>query len=512
MVSSKVATWTWRTFVCVTLLLLLGATFARRDRRSPVIDAQSGVLPSASRLGGSDVVIFVLDSPIDPAFVLGRMLEVRKGTVSHGSLVGRVLRRYCRVPVVGLTAESLAGATDQKSYRRSLSLVRQFCRESPDKHVLVNISLGTKEASPAERRLLGELRSCGATVIAAAGNDNKNREVFPAAYPTTFAVASASARGKALHSNYGSWIDIAASGDITFVDEEFLPYERVRREMISRGTSFAAPRVTAALAWILQRRTELSEEQAWRALEQTAQPIPDEYYRDGLLGAGYLDIYQLKTTVRPAYRWIHYGVPSIFFGAVAVGTILVIWRLGMAGVFVGLLIWLVALPAGIGLGIMLRTYFECMQAGYQATGPWPMALVLATYVLAAACMRFESGAQLRGLGPGAVLAVTLRVGGVATFNRSILVTAILLVGTLAVEWTLRRWIGSLMHVPEQHPPAEAAEELARVHDESWSERVQAAARRALEKLPREEVLKHYDDLPAGSEKRRALGHLLDATG
>ena len=53
----------------------------------------------------------------------------------------------------------------------------------------------------------------GVMVIAAAGNDNVNTPLYPAAYPGVIAVAATDQNDlKASFSNYGSWIDVAAPG------------------------------------------------------------------------------------------------------------------------------------------------------------------------------------------------------------------------------------------------------------------------------------------------------------
>lgn len=503
--------WVKRIGVFLLLLLIAGATFARRGSRAPVIDAESGVLPSLEQLGDSEVIVFVLDSPLDPAFVLGDTLTVRRDNVSHGSLVGRVVRRYCRVPLVGLTAEDFDGAADQANYLQGLRLVRRFCRENPRMRVLVNISLGMEQTSE-ERRLIAELRTAGAMVIAAAGNDNENEPVFPAAYPNTIAVASAGSDGKALHSNYGGWIDIAASGDITFVDEEFLPYKRIREEMSARGTSFAAPRVTAALAWLFQRDADMSAEEAWQRLEDATTPMADDYYEKGQMGAGYLDIYRLKTAVQPAYRWLHFGLPLIFFCLVGAMTIFVVWRLKVAGVFVALLIWLAALPAGLGLAIVLKRYFECVKAGYQAEGPWPITIALVAFAGGAAIVRRSVMSQIRGLLPGLIVAIALRLAGVPSFGRSLLVGCVFIGGAVIVERHIRRRIASIRRVPRQRPLSEAVETLAVAYKESWDVRVKRAACIALGELPQDEVLEYVENRELAGEDVGPMVTLLEEKG
>ena len=494
--------WIKRGVMFGLLLIILGATFARPERADPVIDASVGVLPSREQLGSGDVVVFVLDSPLEPAFVEGRVLDVAREDISHGSLVARVVRRYCRVSLVGLTAENLSGGADRKSYVRSLRSVTRFCRENPEIRVLVNVSLGREEPTERERELVEGLREAGAVVVAAAGNDNADERFYPAAYETALAVASARADGKALHSNYGEWVDIAASGDITFIDYEFLPYERLRREMAGRGSSFAAPRVTAALAWVLREHPGMRSMQAWDIVRGAAQPIRDRHFERGQLGAGFLDIYHLKSMVRPAYRWFHYGVPAVFFAAVAVASLLLIMRLKMGGLFVGLLIWLVALPLGFGLIMLLRHYVSIVRAGYQAEGVLPIAVSVGAFLVGAAVVRFGSGAQLRALAPGVGMALLLRVSGLAADVRGWIVGIVLLAGTALVEWSIRRRVNAVSTMADDTPAVQAAEALIAAHEVAWSPRVERAVREELEGLPRELVLERM-------EARRSEGHSVE---
>ena len=504
--------WVARVLILAGLLIILGATFARSGRPAPVIDASVGVLPSEGQLGSGDPVVFVLDSALDPAFVQGMFLDVPRGEVSHGSLVARVIRSYCRVPVVGLTAEDLGGAADRESYLNALRLVLRFAREHPATRVLVNISLGTEEPDPTERDLIRQITEEGALVVAAAGNENSDSPFYPAAYPETIAVASADRRGKALHSNYGEWIDVAASGDITFIDYEFLPYERLRHEMEARGTSFAAPRVAAAVAWVLRRRPGASPAEAWDTARGVARPLPGEHYEAGRLGAGLLEIYRVKSSVQPTYRWLHYGLPLGFGVLVVVASVVLCVRMGMAGVFISLLIWLLALPAGYALVLLLGRYVEFVQAGYRAEGVLPLLLPVSACFVGALIVRLGRGAMWRGLLPGVALAVVLRLARMEALGRGLVVAAALLAGAALTERWIRRRVSEIGRIPDELPPPAAADALAEVHQNAWDWRMRRAARDAVQRLPHETALARLQSNRTHARGAKALADALQGDG
>ena len=283
----------------ICLLALAALTCLAGCRRQPPAPPQGRV------------IIFVLDSPIDLNFVEGREATRPASQVSHGSLVGRVIRRYCDAELVSIPVEGLGGGTSRPAYLDGLRQVLDYAAGHPGRRMIANISLGSGTADPEEEGLIRRLIGAGVLVVAAAGNDAAERPDYPAGYPGVVAVAAATAEGKAPSSNYGAYVSIAASGDITFIDYEFLPYEQLRREMDARGTSFAAPRVAAAVAWVIARRPALSVQEAYRIVRATAQPIEDDYFRRGLLGSGLLDTARLRALASPGFMFLHYVLPVI---------------------------------------------------------------------------------------------------------------------------------------------------------------------------------------------------------
>ncbi len=169
------------------------------------------------------MAVILLHSAVNEDFVEGRMGGLRFEDVGHGSLVGRVLRSYCRAPIVAIPVGTARTAVSRPRYLAGLREAVAYARDHPGTRVVVNVSLSSLDPDDEEAALIARLVRTGALIVAAAGNDDAEHLTFPAAYPGVIAVASATRHGKALHSNFGPHVDIAASGDITFVHSEFLP-------------------------------------------------------------------------------------------------------------------------------------------------------------------------------------------------------------------------------------------------------------------------------------------------
>ncbi|WP_158510511.1 S8 family serine peptidase [Actinoplanes friuliensis] len=113
---------------------------------------------------------------------------------------------YCKILPVKVLDSSGAG---------SYSNIAQGIRWSADKGAdIINLSLGGASDSQLLRDAVAYATGKGALVIAAAGNDGKSSQHYPAAIPAVLAVgASTSNDSRYSWSNYGSsWVDIAAPG------------------------------------------------------------------------------------------------------------------------------------------------------------------------------------------------------------------------------------------------------------------------------------------------------------
>jgi hypothetical protein len=188
----------------------------------------------------------------------------------HGTFIAGVIERilpgcdYQMVRVVGSYGEA-----DEASIAEALTGLIDTTGGSVTKTPhFINMSFGGY--SPTGMTVLAEaidaVRDAGAVVVASAGNDSTCFPAYPAALPGVIAVGAVDANDEAAtFTNYGPWVDAASLGvDIIstfFHDYNFdpsTPEDDFKDAAKWSGTSFAAPRVVAALA---KKASELSD--AW---------------------------------------------------------------------------------------------------------------------------------------------------------------------------------------------------------------------------------------------------------
>jgi len=430
-------------------------------------------------------VIFLLDSPVDNRFLEGRVAGLQGADVSHGSLVGRVLVSYCDARVIAVPVETAEGVVDRAAYLNALRTVLEHASEHPADRTILNLSLSSPDPNEEEAALIGQLHRAGVLVVAAAGNDDSAEPRYPAAYGDVVAVASATEQGKALHSNFGVHVDIAASGDISFIDYEFLPYERLRREMEARGTSFAAPRVAATTAFVLNREPQLSPQEAFRMVAEATRPIAGPHYRDGLLGAGLLDVRRAKGRVAPGYRFANFLLPVAVWVILGVFSVYLCLRHGAVGLFLTLMLWLVALPASYMAVVESGRWLQYVGGGSLVVGLGVAGVICAAGALSTAVQAWQpvkgvlavSGpcvafALVVGAGPGRqvgpiYLALGAGFAGVALAG--------------AWEWLARRRLRAIRRL-EAGRDAAVEQELLRTCRHTLDRRLCCAAVEALGRL------------------------------
>lgn len=201
------------------------------------------------------------------------------GPDSHGERVSRMVEESsfhrCTLRKVDVNTRN---APIANGYFFGLRNVLTYAKEHPDRVVLVNISLGSYTRHVEEEATIRELHEAGVTIVAAAGNDDKADPFYPAAFDETLAVAATHNHRKASYSNFGDHIDIAAQGleGVTISRHEpsttTTPSEKIYYR-IDGGTSFAAPRVTGLLGYLLNQRPELDPGQALALLKKHGTPV-----------------------------------------------------------------------------------------------------------------------------------------------------------------------------------------------------------------------------------------------
>src|SRR5690606_34467515 len=168
---------------------------------------------------------------------------------------------------------------------------------------IINLSLGSSQATSVEQNAIAAARNAGVIIVAAAGNENVSTPFYPAAYEGVIGVSATNPQAtKASYSNFGTYVDIAAPGGemqqgisfgvlSTVADDS--SGERVPALAFSQGTSMAAPHVAGVIALMKAVHPGLTETQFMGLLSTCAitnKAAPCE--RDNQLGYGQIDAYK----------------------------------------------------------------------------------------------------------------------------------------------------------------------------------------------------------------------------
>jgi hypothetical protein len=147
---------------------------------------------------------------------------------------------------------------------------------------IINMSFGFNEESSFLRDGVDYAYAKGCILIAAAGNNNSDQNIYPAAFEKVIAVAATDENDqKAYFSNYGEWVDIAAPG----VNIYSTAYPNIYN--YRNGTSFSAAYVSGMAALIKSRFPNFSQDDIRKNILNSADSISTTYY----VGKGRINIY-----------------------------------------------------------------------------------------------------------------------------------------------------------------------------------------------------------------------------
>jgi len=300
-----------------------------------------------------NLTIFLIDSKIDKSFLSSPLQKINLDS-SHGSKTAALIRSITETEIIPLSAENFLGKITKENYLNALKEVEKYKNEHPDKKILVNISLGFSEGDFQEE-LIKQISDHKLLIIAAAGNNNFEKGTYPAYFEEVLAAAALENNKKMAESNYGEFIDIAAPGILEINQYFNLPYSSFSRTIKSRGTSFAAPQVTGAIAEILSYNQDLSIGEAVQIIKNTASKIDDKLYREAKLGTGRLNLSKALASASPLYFWGR-NAAYLFLGAAFLLIFLAFWKkYSYASIIISALTALVLL---FGWPLVLIVYYK----------------------------------------------------------------------------------------------------------------------------------------------------------
>jgi hypothetical protein len=238
---------------------------------------ETGLELPAVRPGSPKLAL--IDSPLDishPEFEGGRITTVGSRPVEdeHGTATAAV----AAAPTNGVGIEGIWPgmiATNFSTNLRCGDIVRRIRTVVESGYDVLNMSYGAAQECFAESAELQRATGAGVLLVAAAGNEfaEGNPLEYPASLPHVVTVAAVDPEGRTSYfSNAHAAIDIAAPGEQvgTAVPLAHDPDERRDGYTLLDGTSFAAPMVAAAAAWVEAERPGLTVDQLANVVKLSA--------------------------------------------------------------------------------------------------------------------------------------------------------------------------------------------------------------------------------------------------
>ncbi len=254
---------------------------------------------------GPGVPVSLVDSGVDldhPEFA-GRPNLITLNTQEpqpfggvHGTSVASVVgAQENRVGIVGVYPDSVIrswdAATGLGTELTSSAIVDGILTSSQRGRSVINLSLGGPDPDAAIEAAVDLAVARGSLVVAASGNDGEEGSplTYPAAFPHVLTVAATQQDGSvAPFSSASRFVDLAAPGEqipVATLD----PETGTPTWALEDGTSFAAPLVSGAAAWIWTLRPSLDAGQVAQILRTSATDI-DAPGRDAASGFGLLNV------------------------------------------------------------------------------------------------------------------------------------------------------------------------------------------------------------------------------
>jgi hypothetical protein len=186
-----------------------------------------------------------------------------------------------------------SGASDNDSFTCAAS-GQAIAKAIAAGAAVINMSYGSDTLCAPEKVQIYYGVAKGIIPVAAAGNEFEegNPLEYPANLPHVITVAATdSADHSAEFSNANDWVDLSAPGvNIETAVPPALDEDGVKDGyQVLSGTSFSAPMVSAAMAWVRAARPDLQPDQVEQAVRLSARDVGRKGW-DSLTGFGVLDV------------------------------------------------------------------------------------------------------------------------------------------------------------------------------------------------------------------------------
>jgi subtilisin family serine protease len=276
----------------------------------PLVRANQAVPP------GPGKPVTVIDSGVDlaheefatrPSTVALNTQSTSARNEEHGTAVASVVGAPVNnLGLVGIYPQATLQVWDASPFGDGLTVgdvVRGLDAAIRRGQGVVNLSLGSPVSNLVLDAMIAVTVGSGTLVVAAAGNsrDRGNPLEYPASLPHVLTVGALDRTGTPAFFSSGSrHVDLAAPGvDIPVAVPTTLHPPQFYEPDGFSGTSFAAPLVSGAAAWVWTARPTLDAGQLFDVMRASAQDVSSPGY-DTFSGFGRLDVPAALTVAPPA--------------------------------------------------------------------------------------------------------------------------------------------------------------------------------------------------------------------
>jgi hypothetical protein len=254
-------------------------------------------------------LIALVDAQLDsthPEFVGSSITTISQYpvTIAHGTATASVAAAPVNgVGIVGLWPGARALNVPLPPNIPCSAAAQQITTAINAGAAVINMSYGSASICEPEYVALQVAVSHGIVPVAAAGNefDQGNPPEFPASLPHVLTVASVGPDGKTSYfSNANLAIDLAAPGEDIQTAVPVALDEDTNKDgyEVQSGTSFSAPMVAAAVAWVRAARPDLTPDQVSQAVRLSAVDLGPAGW-DADTGFGLLSVARALTIKPP---------------------------------------------------------------------------------------------------------------------------------------------------------------------------------------------------------------------